>query len=387
MRNSRSKFLPALCAAALCGLCSAQTSADEAIARGSRLQREGNLQGAVAAFREAVQSAPQRVDAITALAIAYLHIGRPSDAIPGLRQAREAAPQHQGVAYFLGLAYFQVERYREAREELSWVLARQPDNDQVRHLQGLCLLKLGRLEEGIQALERVVGADPSNRQAVCTLGSAYIKAGLVDQAETLVNRRLGDDMTPEAMLIKGSLYLAKKDYEGALAAFEHVRGSGAKLPMLHSQTGVALLYEGRRERAAEQFRAELAINPRDFNANAFLGWLVQQDGESDRALELLQAAYDQNEDDTGVQYLLAQVHSSRGSWREAESLLEEVIKVQPGFIPAHVMLARAYAKLKRAERFREQRAIIDRLNAQQQERDLQGVDQLYDGSVLSLPER
>ena len=376
-----------LYAAAFCGLCSGQSIADEAVARGARLQREGDLRGAVAAFREAVQSAPQRVDAITGLAVAYLHMGRPSDAIPGLRKAREAAPQHQGVAYFLGLAYYQLERYSEAQEELSWVLARQPDNNQVRHLQGLCLLKLGRLDDGIQALERVVGADPANRQAVCTLGSVYIKAGLVDRAETLVNRRLRDDLTPEAMLIKGSLHLAKKDYQRALAAFEHVRSGGAKLPMLHSQTGVALLYEGRRERAAEEFRAELAINPRDFNANAFLGWLVQQNGESDRGLELLQAAYDQNEDDTGVQYLLAQVHSSRGSWREAEVLLEEVIRAQPGFIPAHVMLARAYAKLKRAEQFREQRAIIDKLNAQQQERDLQSVDQLYDGTVLSMPKR
>ena len=372
---------------ALCGYAAAQSATDKALARGASLQREGDLEGAVAAFREAVESAPQRVDAISSLAVAYLHMGRPSEAIPGLRRAREAAPQHQGMAYFLGLAYFQVERYQEAREQLAWVIERQPDNSQARHLHGLCLLKLGDLELGIQALERVVGSDPYNRQALCTLGSAYIKAGLVDRAEALVRQRLRDDETPEALLIKGSVHLAKKDYRTALAILERARLGDAALPMLHSQTGVALLYEGRRERAAEEFRAELAINPRDFNANAFLGWLVQQDGESEQALELLQAAYAQNEADTGVQYLLAQVHSSRGSWRESEALLEEVVKAQPGFIPARVMLARAYAKLKRTERFRQERAIIDKLNAQQQERDLQGVDQLYDGSVLSMPKR
>ena len=369
----------------LCGLAAAQSTADEALARGASLQREGDLEGAVAAFREALELAPQRLDAISSLSVAYLHMGRPSEAIPGLRKARAAAPQHQGVAYFLGLAYFQAESYREAREQLAWVVERQPANSQARHLHALCLLKLGELDLGIQALEQVVGADPSNRQAVCTLGSAYIKAGLVDRAEALVTQRLSGDETPEALLIKGSVHLARKDYRRALGVLERARVAGESLPMLRSQTGVALLYEGRRERAAEEFRAELAINPRDFNANAFLGWLVQQDGESERALELLQAAYNQNEADTGVQYLLAQVHSSRGNWRESEALLERVVKAQPGFIPAHVMLARAYAKLKRADQFRRQQEIIARLNAQQQERDLQGVDQLYDGSVLSMP--
>ena len=151
--------------------------------------------------------------------------------------------------------------------------------------------------------------------------------------------------------------------------------------------GVALLYAGRRERAAAEFRAELAIHPDDFNANAFLGWLLQQDGESARALELLERAYALNESDAGVQYLLAQVHSAQGSWSDAEALLRRVVEAQPDFTPAHVMLARAYAKLKRNDQFRRQQEIIKQLNARQQERDLQGVDQLYDGTVLSMPQR
>ena len=172
-----------------------------------------------------------------------------------------------------------------------------------------------------------------------------------------------------------------------MPTLERASASGERLPTLHSQIGVALLYEGRRERSAEEFRAELAINPSDFNANAFLGWLLQQDGHSDDALRLLRTAYALNEGDTGVQYLLAQVHSSRGSWAEAEALLEQVVEAHPAFAPAQVMLARAYAKLNRRDLFRKQQGIIAALNAQQQEQDLKGVDQLYDGRVLSMPQQ
>lgn len=373
-----------LAAASLLGDARAQT-ADEALARGARLQQEGNLEAAVAAYREAVRLAPTRIEAISNLSLAYLQVGRPAEAIPGLRKARESAPQHSGIAYFLGLAYFQTERYTDARRELAWVLERQPANNQALHLHGLCLLKLNDLAQGIQALEKVLQADPENRQAAYTLGSAYIKSGQTERADALVSDFMREDEQPEALLIKGSLQLAKKEYPEALVTFERARAGGDGLPTLHSQIGVALLYEGRRERAADEFRAELAINPGDFNANAYLGWLVQQDGDFEDALRLLRTAHAQNEGDTGVQYLLAQVHASQGSWTEVGALLEQVVESQPAFIPAHVMLARAYAKLKRTDMFRRQQGIIEELNALQQERDLQGVDQLYDGRVLAMP--
>ena len=68
-------------------------------------------------------------------------------------------------------------------------------------------------------------------------------------------------------------------------------------------------------------------------------------------------------------------------------MLAKVVERQPGFIPARVMRARVYAKLKRIERFRAEQRIIQQLNAEQQERDLRGVDRFYDGTVLSLPGR
>ena len=291
----------------------AAQSADEALANGVRLQQQGDLERAIEEFRRAVELAPDRIDALSNLSVAYLQSGRPAQALPGLQRARAALPEHAGVAYFLGLAYFQTERHAEARDLLAWVLDRQPGNDQALHLYGLTLLKLGDLEDGIGALERVVTADPNNRLAAYTLGSAYIKAGQAELAESLISERLRDDQTPEALLIKGSLQLAKKQSQEALALLQRARAGNGELPMLRSQIGVALLYSGRREGAVDEFRAELAANPDDFNANAFLGWLLQQDGEHGRALELLERAYALNESDAGVQYLLAQAHSAQGS--------------------------------------------------------------------------
>ena len=381
------KRLGAVTVIALLTVGASAETVDQLLQRGAALQQRGDSDGAIAAFRAAVSSEPRRLDAVMQLSILYLRTGQIQEAVASLQRAKELAPQHPGVAYFLGLAYSQADRCGEAREELDLILRQQPSNVQALHLSGDCLLRQGLLEEGIGALERVLQASPDVRQALYTLGSAYLKVGNVQAARELVRTRMEGDETPEALLIKGSLHLAEKRYGVALALLERARSANPQLPMANSQIGVALLYEGRRALAAEAFRVELAINPRDFNSNAFLGWLLEQEGDSERAIELLQAAHGLQESDAGVKYLLAQSHATQRNWQEVATLLEDVTEAQPEFTPAHVMLARAYAKLKRTDLFRREQGIIRRLNEEQQERDLSGVDQLYDGKVLALPSK
>ena len=191
-------------------------TAEDAFTRGVRLQQEGDLEGAGQAYQDALKAAPQRVDALSNLALMHLKLGRPEEAVANLERARAAAPRHPGIPYFLGLAYFQSGRFGEAEKQLARVTAAQPGNAKARHLHGLCLLKLKKLDAGIAALEKVIAAEPSNRSAAYTLGSAYISVGRVDAADRLVNEVLSGDQSPQARLIAGSVQLAKKDYQGAL---------------------------------------------------------------------------------------------------------------------------------------------------------------------------
>ena len=363
---------------------SPQTAA-EVFARAVQLQQQGDLEGARKSYEQALALAPGRVDIMSNLALVYLNLGQLQNAITGLEKALAAAPQHTGLPFFLGLAYFQAARVSEAESLLAGVVTSQPANTKARHLYGLCLLKLNKLNDGIAALETVIAADRSNRSAAYTLGSAYIKVGRVDEADQLIEQVLSADESPQARLISGSVQLAKKDYQGALQTLRQAERGNTRMPTLHSQLGVALLHVGYSDRAKAEFESELAISPSDYNANAFLGWLYHQDGSLDQAAALLQKAYELNQTDLGVQYLMAQVHQSRRQWEPASKLLEQVVAKQPEFIPAHVMLARIYAKLKRPEDFQRQQRIIKELNAKQQEKDLRGVDQLYDGNVLSMP--
>ncbi|MFH4171070.1 tetratricopeptide repeat protein, partial [Acinetobacter baumannii] len=87
------------------------------------------------------------------------------------------------------------------------------------------------------------------------------------------------------------------------------------------------------------YLAELEINPRDFNANARLGWLLREDGRLDEAAKYLQTALALRPDDGSVLYQMAQLAQAKGDTEEAVRLLERVVEKMPKFTAAHVLLA------------------------------------------------
>ena len=67
-------------------------------------------------------------------------------------------------------------------------------------------------------------------------------------------------------------------------------------------------------------------------------------------------------------FQLTQVFLAKGETQEAVGLLERVVKEAPDYSAAHVLLARLYYKLKRPQDAERERAIIERLNAEQQKK-------------------
>ena len=74
----RPGFIPLslLCLMTLAGAAPAQ-SVDEAVARAAGLQRAGDYRGALAAYREAAELAPERMDIHSNLAMGYLSLTEP----------------------------------------------------------------------------------------------------------------------------------------------------------------------------------------------------------------------------------------------------------------------------------------------------------------------
>jgi tetratricopeptide (TPR) repeat protein len=350
-----------------------QSEAD--FARGVALQQRGDLQQAREAYEAALRSVPNRADALSNLGVIFARLGQYGEAIHYYKEALAVDEKQYETRLNLGIAFYKTEEFELALRELSQVAAAQPDNYQARLLLGVCDYQLNKLKEAVVELEAVHNAQPDNVAAAFALGNAYLGLNETEKAEPLVKNVFGQLNSAEAHLIVGSFYLAVKDFPKAIEELNQAKELNSRLPTLHSQLGEANLFSGNREQAAKEFAAELEINPRDYNANVRLGWIYREDGRLDEAAPLLKKALDLRPNDIASLYQMAQLATAKGETAEAVRLLERVTTRSPEFTPAHVLLARLYYKLNRAADGQRERDIIQKLQEEQQKKQVDSMQQ------------
>lgn len=342
--------------------------------RGVELQRKGELEGARQAYEEALRLAPRRVDALANLGLVYLNLGRIEKAIETLGRALAIDPGLPSVRMILGLALFRAEQFDAAHRELAGVLEAQPGHPQALHLLGLCRLKLDRIEEGILALEAALQANPKNADAAYTLATAFIGIGEIERAEALLDGPLQGTTGAEAHLVRGSILNAKRNPKDAIRELSRAKQLNERLPTLRTQMGYAYLLLLEYEKAAGELRAALAENPADFHANAYLGWLYIQEKRYPEAAERLAAGLRRKPDNATMLYQLGHIQQINGEHEAAAATLERAVRLRPEYLSAHVLLARAYSKLKRNGDFAREQAIIRRLTEKEQEKNLEAQE-------------
>lgn len=352
--------------------------------RGVELQQKGELEGARQAYEEALKLSPRRVDALANLGLVYLNLGRNDEAIEVLSRALDLKPELTSVRLFLGLARFRADQYEAAHQELVRVLESQPGHPQALHLLGLCRLKLDLIEEGILALEAALQVNANNMEAAYTLATAYVGFGEIDKAESLLEGPLRGRTGAEVHLVRGSILNARKKAQAALDELTRARRLNEKLPTLQTQIGYAYLLLVEYEKAAGEFQAALRQNPNDYHANAYLGWLRIQEKRYTEAADCLLNALRLKPDNATILYQLGQIQQINGQVEKALSTLERAVELRPEFIPAHVLLARVYSKLKRTGDFARQQTIIRQLTEKEQRENL-GTQESYVEQENSLP--
>jgi len=101
---------------------------------------------------------------------------------------------------------------------------------------------------------------------------------------------------------------------------------------------------------------------------------LKEDDKLDEAMACLQRALLVRPGDPLARYQLATVQLQQGKTEAARSTLESIVKLAPSYTEAHVTLATVYYRLKRKDDGDRQRAIVQKLNADAQAKQQQGVN-------------
>ena len=350
---------------------SAPPAVEQAFERATQLHQAGDLEGAIKAYKAILVDNPKRADVRSNLGAAYSRLGQYEEAIDQYKQALTLDANNQTIRFNLSMAYYKANLFTEAATELTRFLAEAPTSPQRPNASLVladCQVRLGEYKKVIDLLTPLADASPTDRTIAYLLGSALIGDGQLAKGQAVIDRVFRDDDSAEARLLMGSILLLADDAQGALKELQRAVELNPKLPAVQATYGRVLMRLGDGEKAKLAFKTALANDANDFDANCFLGILLRQDKLNEEALAYLQRAVRLRPREQYARYHLAAVYAALGKPADARPLLEGVAREFPDFVEARVLLASVYYRLNLKDLGDREKATIQKLNAEQQDK-------------------
>ena len=299
------------------------------------------------------------------LGAALARLNRYDEAIVQYR-AVLAKKENAGLRLNLALAYYKKGAFSDAVQQLDTLRAAQPDDARVATLLADCYAGLGQDEKAIAILKPLEAAHPDDLSVAWLLGSALIRTGHRREGLARVDRVAREGKSPEAYLLAGRTTLKMNEFERARDYAAEAARLNPRLPGLDTLRGTVLNYLGDAEGAAAALRKAVEADPKDSEAQLALGAVLLTGRDLDGARRHLHLALELNPKSTVARYEWAKLERAEGQVEAAAKDFEKVVHDDPNWAQPHVELAALYFRLNRQEDGERERAIFDRLTAEQQ---------------------
>jgi tetratricopeptide (TPR) repeat protein len=273
---------------------------------GFALYQEGQLDKAIAHYKEALAIRPDFARAYCDLGAALLAKGDLAGAVAQNRKALELDRNYVDAHVNLGVALAKNGRSQEALEQYRRALEIKPGAAEAHVDMALTLLSLGRVEEAVAECRKALEIKPNFDKAFCNLGNALLVRG--DLAEAIRAYRKALEFKPdytEARQNLGRALLRDGDFDGALACFQRNPGVTQDSFATWNTLGGDFLRKKNLIEAIVCYRQALKVAPNSAVAWADLGLASYQNGETRQAVDSWERALQLNPNQLNVQNSLA----------------------------------------------------------------------------------
>ncbi len=248
----------------------------------------------------------------------YYNEGALTEAIREYLLGLELAPENVNLLNSLGVAYVKFNRLPKAAACFERVLALEPDNFMALFNLGSTWLTLGRDDLAVGHLERGLQVNGAYFDLILQLAGLYCRSGKFARVVELLDPIVGD---PEGRLA---------EWERA-AACRHL--------------GEALRRLGENRRAMTILQRANRYNPRDSRVLSLLGEVYDAEGQgAEIAISLCRQAVELDEARWDNWYRLGLVEFRQGLLREAMLHLQKSVRLNRAALEPAALLAEVYEK-------------------------------------------
>jgi serine/threonine protein kinase/Flp pilus assembly protein TadD len=278
-------------------------------------------------------------------------LGDKAGADKARQTARGLPPASAYDHYLLAMTYAGSEHYPEAVIELNKALQLEPKHYWSLMQRGICYLQLGKLDLAAGDFGQCIGLEPDFAWGYFNLGYTLDRNGRKAEAVDSYSAALKCDAELlVARVNRGLARLERKQYQEALADFDHVAAMGRDDAFVRASRGVALEGLRRYKDADRAFDAAFTRARKDPNKATLhrIRW-VYGFAVSKRLPEEARAAFEKVPgNDAGhpkALYGLAMLRAEKGETRRALELMTLAVEEMPGFLDARRARAILWARL------------------------------------------
>lgn len=216
--------------------------------RGDLLRALGDVQGAIAAYCEALRLAPKNAVYLNDLGVLLETSDDPAKHC-GLWQQLAASPDAQAIVYFfLGNSLHAAGDLVGARAAFERALAMEPTMAEAWNNLALVLGRLGLEQEAMAALDRAVAANPALSAARSNLGSLMSRYSALDEAEAMLRQAVAlDPASIDARTNYGAVLMRQRRFAEAEAEFRRVLAEQPGQASAELNLGLLKLTDGKLE--------------------------------------------------------------------------------------------------------------------------------------------
>jgi len=339
-----------------------------------RLDRPGNLDRAIAAFRNALDSDPNYALALTGLGEAYLakfartreaqwltkaqednrraialdsslapayinlsilyaRTGRFQDAVREARTALDLDPLSANAYRTLANAHAHAGQLDDAEETFRQAISLRPDFWLAYSDLGVFYVNHNRFEDAVPPFEKVVELTPDNDTGYRNLAAVNQMLGRYDDAEKLLDRAVEINPSAETLSNLGTLYFSQQRFPEAVRSYERAVTLSPEDPIIRGNLADAYRMTPKfRDQAPASYRAaatiakrQLAINPKNPELLLGLAICLARTGDSAGALRSLEKARSLVESNVQLSFQSAIVYELSGQRNRAISALRDAV--------------------------------------------------------------
>jgi superkiller protein 3 len=276
---------------------------------GTSLEPQGNLDGAIAAYRKATELNDKVANTQLLLADALRKKGDLKGAVEVCRTAIERVEPRFAWMFYQKL--------------------------------GMCLKQQGDRDGAIAAYRKATELNDKDAGTQLLLSDALREKGDLDGAIAADRKAaaLNPNVAHDYSCRLGDLLRAKGDLDGAIAAYRKATELNDKIARTQLLLADALREKGDLEGAAAAYRKAAELDPNMVRYHLCqLGGLLRAKGDLDGAIAAYRKATELNDKDAWGQFLLADALRAKGDLDGAIAAYRRKIKLDPAYGPAYQIL-------------------------------------------------